>query len=223
MSPSVRSAARRRVLRLAVPTRTVPDDGTFALTFDDGPDPHFTTQVLDVLAAHDAPATFFLVGHRAERHPELVRRMVTDGHGIGSHTWSHPELSTLGWPRLVAECRRGRRAVERAAGFRVRPYRPPKGHFDPRGALAARLASVDPWLWSRDPSDWRPGVSAELLMERLEDLRSGDVVLLHDGLEQPPDEASLDRSSTVAVLEPLLALAAERGLRPVRLDQPCPP
>jgi peptidoglycan/xylan/chitin deacetylase (PgdA/CDA1 family) len=193
------------------------------LTFDDGPDPRFTPRVLEVLAAHDVPATFFLVGRRAERHPDMVREMVSAGHGIGSHTWSHPELSTLGWPRLLAECRRGRRAAEEAAGRRVRAYRPPKGHFDPRGALAARLASVDPWLWSLDPSDWQPGVSAETLMERLGALQSGDVVLLHDAIEQPQDEASLDRSSTVAVLEPLLALAAARGLRPVRLDRLCEP
>jgi peptidoglycan/xylan/chitin deacetylase (PgdA/CDA1 family) len=205
-------------MRLAQPRRQVATPGTFALTFDDGPDATFTPQVLDVLAEHGAVATFFMVGSSAEAHPELVRRVVAGGHGLGSHTWSHPELLGLPLARLLRECRRGRRAVERAAGRPVPAYRPPKGHWDGRGAAAATALALQPWIWTQDPRDWEGDASAEGIVAALDSLGSGDVVLLHDGIQSPPDPAARDRSETVAALGKLLDLAAERGLRPVRLE-----
>jgi peptidoglycan/xylan/chitin deacetylase (PgdA/CDA1 family) len=212
------SRVRARIAALAVPRERVAGNAVVALTFDDGPDERFTPQVLDVLAEHGACATFFVVGRRAARHPELVRRIAAEGHGLGSHTWSHPELAGLPLARLLAECRRGRRAVETAVGRRVRAYRPPKGHFDPRGSLAARLTGLEPWLWSVDPSDWRPGLAPAEILAGVDTMASGDVVLLHDGIEQPVDPAARDRSAMVAALGPLLELAHERGLRTVTLD-----
>jgi len=205
-------------MRRAQPRQRVPDPGTFALTFDDGPDERFTPQVLDLLAARGARATFFVVGRSVEAHPELVRRIVSEGHGLGSHTWSHPELVGLPASRLLRECRRGRRAVERAVGQPVPIFRPPKGHWDARGAAAATALRLRPWIWTQDPRDWEAGKSAEEIVASLEALQSGDVVLLHDGIQSPPDPAARDRSATVAALGPLLDLAAERGLRPVRLE-----
>jgi peptidoglycan/xylan/chitin deacetylase (PgdA/CDA1 family) len=214
----VRAALHRALLERTVPRRGVPKTGAFALTFDDGPDPHFTPQVLDVLAARGAIATFFVVGSSARRHPDLVRRIVREGHGLGSHTWSHPELDGLPAPRLLRECAQGRLAVERIAGRRVRAYRPPKGHWDARGAAVARALALRPWLWTLDPSDWRGDASRDALLERLQGLGDGDVVLLHDGVQGAESPAAHDRSATVAALPRLLDLAADRGLRPVRLD-----
>jgi peptidoglycan/xylan/chitin deacetylase (PgdA/CDA1 family) len=205
-------------MRRAQPRRQVPGSGTFALTFDDGPDERFTPQVLDALAQRGAVATFFMVGSSAEAHPELVRRVVAQGHGLGSHTWSHPELLGLPFTQLLRECRQGRQAVERAAGRPVPAYRPPKGHWDGRGAAAASALRLRPWVWTQDPRDWEGEASAAAMLEGLETLSSGDVVLLHDGIQAPPDPAARDRSATVALLGPLLDLAAERGLRPVRLE-----
>lgn len=212
-----RAALLDRVAPPARPRRRVDAPAGFALTFDDGPDPASTPAVLDVLAAEHAVATFFLVGRRARRHPEIVRRIVAEGHGVGSHTWSHPELAGLGPARLLAECAHGRRAVQQAAGRSVRAYRPPKGHLDSRGARVARAAGLEPWLWSLDPADWRPGVGTQEILAALEGLAVGDVILMHDAIEQPVAPAALDRSATVAALGPLLALARERGLRTVRL------
>jgi peptidoglycan-N-acetylglucosamine deacetylase len=205
-------------MRRAQPRRQVPQPGTFALTFDDGPDPRFTPQVLDLLAERGAVATFFMVGSSAEEHPGLVRRVVDEGHGLGSHTWSHPELPGLPSAELLRECRRGRKAVERAAGRRVPAYRPPKGHWDARGAAVATALRLQPWIWTQDPRDWEAEASAAGIVAALEPLASGDVVLLHDGIYLPPDPAARNRSATVAALGPLLDLAAARGLRPVRLE-----
>jgi peptidoglycan/xylan/chitin deacetylase (PgdA/CDA1 family) len=214
----VRDAVYRALLRRPVLRRGAPGEGTFALTFDDGPDPRFTPQVLDVLAARGAVATFFVVGAGARRHPDIVRRIVRDGHGLGSHTWSHPDLEGLPAARLLGECGRGRLAVERIARRRVRAYRPPKGHWDARGAAAARVLRLEPWLWTLDPADWRGDATRDGLLERLQGLAAGDVVLLHDGVQLPESPAALDRSATVAALPLLLDLAADRGLRAVRLD-----
>lgn len=205
-------------MRRAQPRRQVVEPGTFSLTFDDGPDERFTPQVLDLLAERGAVATFFMVGSSAEAHPELVRRIVAEGHGLGSHTWSHPELLGLPFSQLLRECRRGRRAVERAAGRPVPAYRPPKGHWDGRGAAVATALRLRPWVWTQDPRDWEGGASSAAMLEGLETLSSGDVVLLHDGIQAPPDTAARDRSATVALLGPLLDLAADRGLHPVRLE-----
>jgi peptidoglycan-N-acetylglucosamine deacetylase len=199
--------------------RRTRSSGTVALSFDDGPDPVFTPQVLDVLAAQGAVATFFLVGRRAEEHPEIVRRIVGDGHCIGSHTWSHPELAQIRLRRLVGEIERGRRALEQAAGAPVVLFRPPKGHLDRRVSIAARLARVDLWKWSLDAHDWHPGRTEAEISAELGNVASGDVVLLHDGLEQPLAPEALDRSATVAALVPLLALCRARGLETIRLDE----
>lgn len=192
-------------------------DASVALTFDDGPDPTHTPLVLDELARLDVRATFFVVGERAREHPELVRRLLDEGHAVGSHSASHPDPWTLGTLALVGEYRAGRAHVEEIAGRRVDLFRPPKGHLDIRGALAIRIARLRPWLWTVDPEDWSPGITADELVARLSDLESGDVVLLHDGLESPLDASALDRTSTVAAIDPVVRRIRDRGLRPVTL------
>lgn len=184
-----------------------------ALTFDDGPDPVHTPAVLDRLRDVGAVATFFVVGARAAAHPEIVRRIVAEGHAVGSHSWSHPEPWRLSAPALVAEYRGGRAAVQRATGRRATLFRPPKGFVDARGAVAMLAAGVRPWLWSIDPGDWRPGVDAEEIVGRLGGVAGGDVVLLHDAIEQPLSPDTLDRSATVRAITGIADLVAARGLR----------
>jgi peptidoglycan-N-acetylglucosamine deacetylase len=215
---AARGALRGAALRAARPRRMLTGGNTVALTFDDGPDEEFTPQVLDVLAAHRVRATFFLVGRRARNHPELVRRIVSDGHAVGSHTWSHPRPWTIGGLETLREYRAGRRAIEDLAGRDVPLFRPPKGYVTGRIALAALAARLEMWLWTLDPEDWQPGVTANQLLARLEGLRAGDVVLLHDGLEDPLAPEAEDRSATVAVLPDLIATARSLRLDLVGLD-----
>jgi peptidoglycan-N-acetylglucosamine deacetylase len=218
---------RGRVRELAYrvsPVRSALENGSArraaALTFDDGPDAVFTPRVLDVLAQHRAQATFFVVGKRAARHPELVRRIVAEGHAIGSHSFSHLDAGMLSWLELLRDYRAGRRAVEQVLGSRVRLFRPPKGHYSGRSAIAVRLAGMRPWLWTIDSEDWRPGVTADELLGRTEALAAGDVVLLHDAMELPLAPEAEDRSATVAALPRLIDAVRQRGLECVSLAEP---
>ena len=216
---AARGALRSAALRVANPRRALRREGAaVALTFDDGPDPEFTPQVLDVLAERGVRATFFLVGRRARTHPDLVRRMVAEGHAVGSHTWSHPRPWTIGGLETLREYRAGRRAVEDVAGRSVRLFRPPNGYLTGRIALAAAAARLDVWLWTLDPEDWRPGVTPDQLLERLTAVRPGEIVVLHDGLEDALAPEANDRSATVAALPRVIENARARSLELVTLD-----
>lgn len=191
--------------------------GAVALTFDDGPDPIYTSQVLDVLAEAQVPATFFLVGRRAVAQPGLVRRMLAEGHAVGSHSRSHPDPSKHGVRQLVCDYGSGRRMVESVTGVRGALFRPPMGNVDWPSAMAIRCSRVIAWLWTRDPSDWVPGRRRQDIVDALADLHGGDVVLLHDGIELPRAAAARDRSATVAALPEVIAAARSRGLSFVTL------
>lgn len=188
------------------------------LTFDDGPDPTFTPLVLDELRRLDVRATFFLIGERARAHPRLVGRILADGHALGSHSMTHAEPGSLGW-RVVADFRAGRRAVERAAGRPVRLFRPPKGYLDRQTRAAVAAARVRPWLWTIDSHDWEPGARPHQMLQRLESVAGGDVVLLHDGISGPLAPEALDRSATVAALADVVGLIRQQGLELVPLPE----
>jgi peptidoglycan/xylan/chitin deacetylase (PgdA/CDA1 family) len=184
-----------------------------AITFDDGPDPVHTPAILDELARLDVVATFFLVGRRARAYPHIVRRMVAEGHSVGSHSNSHPEPWGMTLHSLVREYRGGRAEVESAALRPAPLFRPPKGYVDTRGAIAMLAAGVRPWLWTIDPEDWVPDVVPDDIVTAVNGLRGGDVVLLHDAIEGPLAPSALDRSATRAALHAIVALARHRGLR----------
>jgi peptidoglycan/xylan/chitin deacetylase (PgdA/CDA1 family) len=179
--------------------------GVVYLTFDDGPTPTWTPQVLDLLARHRAQATFFVLGRNAAAHPHLVQREHAAGHGVGNHTWSHRRLTGLRGGALAAEVDATSTAIQRATGAPVRCLRPPYATVDAASAGQVRALGLRLVLWDVDPSDWRrPGAGA-IAGRVLGRVRSGDVVLLHDG--------GGDRSQTVAALGQVLATLSARGFR----------
>jgi chitooligosaccharide deacetylase len=175
------------------------------LTFDDGPDPRFTPQVLDVLAEAGETATFFCVGRRALAWPELVRRIAAEGHTVGSHTMTHPDLSALDPLAAIGNIRAGRRAVEQALGAPVPRFRAPFGRLGVSGRIALAVLRMEHQHWDLDPEDWAPEAEAEALAAKLRHLGPDVVVLLHDGSEAPADPRGLDRSQTVEALRILFA------------------
>lgn len=212
------AAALRRRTRDAVSRARsrLPTQG-IALTFDDGPQPGSTDRLLDILGELGAPATFFCVGKNVLRHPDLVGRMLTEGHAVGSHSFSHPHPLEIPLGALTTEYRRGRDVVA-AAGGTGRLFRPPHGAITFAGAGMMRGLHLQPWLWSVDPEDWQPGVSAAHIRTVAGRALAGDVVLLHDWVEQPVAPAALDRSATVTALRPLIEDARDRGLVFERLE-----
>lgn len=180
-----------------------------ALTFDDGPDPQRTPAVLDLLARQGVRATFFVVGARAEAHPELVRRMATEGHVVGNHSYTHSwrfPLRSLG--RTMEELRRTGEVLHRITGRQPRLFRPPFGVTNPTIARAVRRLGLDPVGWSIRSLDTM-GQSPERVAARiLRRLHPGAVILLHD---------------RCAGSERLVGLLVEglrsRGLEPVTLPE----
>ena len=176
-----------------------------ALTFDDGPWPHTTAQILTILTQRQAPATFFVVGRQVERYPELVRQELAAGMALGSHSYSHPQpFDRLPAARIRDETARGRRPLQ-PLGVHPVGFRPPGGAASATVLATAQRLGERTVLWSVDPADWQPGVSSDQLVWRvLAGVRPGAIVLLHDG--------GGDRSATVAALPAIIDGLRRLGL-----------
>ena len=190
-----------------------------ALTFDDGPAPPFTEQILDVLRYHGVPATFFVCGKNVERFPGVTRRIQAEKHTIGNHTYSHPALYFKSRVEIAEEVDRTQAAVEKAAGVRPKLFRPPYGGrwFGLFGVLRERgLRAVQ---WSVASFDWeKERDAAEIARLTLEQLRPGSVILMHDGREpRPPGE--VDAAATVAALPAIIEGARKAGFEFVPVDE----
>jgi peptidoglycan-N-acetylglucosamine deacetylase len=152
-----------------------------ALTFDDGPHPELTPKLLDILRHHGVRATFYVIGRNVETYPEIARRIVSEGHEIANHTWSHPALPSLGAARLNQEIEKTTAVIQRVTGRRPTNMRPPYGAINERVRQAMiRDHGLDVIMWSCDPLDWkRPGAS--VVAQRMVDgAAPGGILLAHD-------------------------------------------
>ena len=194
--------------------RTRPE---ITLTFDDGPDPEWTPRVLTVLAARKIRATFFLIGRRAERHPEVVARIVAEGHEVGLHTFDHELTYAVRSARFVRDdLARSREAIASAGAPPPRWYRPPNGLLNPRIAREVLRAGLDVAGWTVRPFD---GIAAEpdVIVKRVATaVDRGDVVLLHDARSP---HGSTHAPAGVAALPRILDAIEARGLVPVPLGE----
>lgn len=152
-----------------------------ALTFDDGPYPPYTEQVLAILKEYNVPATFFLVGENVEKHPELVRRIAEDGHQLGNHTYHHVDLLKIDKKNIAEEIDRTSKAIAAITGITPHVVRPPHGFRDPvvMEVMAERGLKVVEWsVMSRDWTN--PGV--DVIVDRtVKQVKNGSIILLHDG------------------------------------------
>lgn len=186
-----------------------------ALTFDDGPDPTYTPRVLDVLDAAGAKATFFLVGERASRQPEVARDIVERGHQVAFHGHAHRWSLMVSPRRFAADFDAGMAAVRSASGVLPRFFRPPVGLIAPPVFAGLRRWGARMAAWSVRPFDGR-GLDAASIVERvLSKVRGGDIVLLHDA----PSASSGLQPNAVDALPAILQGLGERGLAAVTLAE----
>ncbi|WP_084310877.1 polysaccharide deacetylase family protein, partial [Phycicoccus elongatus] len=182
------------------PAPPAPPGSVLHLTFDDGPDPTWTPQVLSVLAKHNAHATFFVLGRAAGAHPGLVADERAAGHSVGNHTTTHPDLTKLSVADITSQWQRTANVIGGTPCAR-----PPYGAVNATVRQVTTGLGYRVQLWDIDTRDWsRPG--ADVITQRIVDgARPGAVVLLHDG--------GNDRSQTVAALDAALTRLDAAGWR----------
>ncbi|HEY9612173.1 polysaccharide deacetylase family protein [Allocoleopsis sp.] len=198
---SVPSRFRGRIIR-QVAWRS--EEKAIALTFDDGPWPKTTSQILDILKENNIKATFFLIGHNLKNLPQIGQRVVAEGHAIGNHTWHH-------WHRPMDEFTAMREIedtamlLQKTTGVKTELFRPPNG-FLYNGLADYALKHKDVVVtWSVDSGDWQKGsLSVEWLVKRVvEKAKPGAIILMHDG--------GGDRSRTVKALPKIISQLMQRG------------
>jgi peptidoglycan/xylan/chitin deacetylase (PgdA/CDA1 family) len=157
-----------------------PGEHQVALTFDDGPSGDYTRQILDILASYEVPATFFVIGRQAEARPDLLQRMVAEGHSVQNHTYGHAWLTRYSDATIVDQLARGNDAIVAATGISPHCLRPPFGAVSTRVRSLAEGLGLTTIMWDVDPWDWKhPGPTA-VASHVLRNTSGGDIVLFHD-------------------------------------------
>ena len=195
-------------------TRGSAGSNKVALTFDDGPHDHYTNQVLDVLQELDVPATFFVVGWRVQKHPEVVKRMVGEGHLVGNHTWNHPNLRRISEWSVRDQMQRTEDAIHNAIGLRTATMRPPYGAVTPETLITLKDMDYKAINWSVDSIDWRDQDVDKILINTLPDVRGGGILLFHDAGGE-----GQSRAATVASLPEIIHTLRTQGYEFVTVDQ----
>ncbi|WP_437278688.1 polysaccharide deacetylase family protein [Sorangium sp. So ce375] len=185
---------------------------TIALTFDDGPHPERTPRVLDVLAEHRVHATFFVIGAMAREHPDLVRRLVAEGHEIGNHTYTHASLEHTSPQQLRTEVEMTRALLEDLTGRACPLLRPPWGKVSTRALFQLWSGGHSVILWSADPRDYamKSAEAASAWCARYRPC-NGDIILLHD-----------PSSVTDALVRELVEHTSRQGIQFSRISQYIP-
>lgn len=183
------------------------DEKLVALTFDDGPDPQYTAQILDALAKYNAKATFFVIGEEAERYPELIKRQAREGHEVANHTYRHHFRDGHSPAVLKRELDKSDKVIKELTGYSPSLFRPIAGYYD-KEIVSTAVASgynVILWSWHQETRDWsRPGAN-KIVENVISDTRPGDVIIFHD--------AGGDRTQTVKALERILELLYKNGYK----------
>ena len=197
------------------------DPNEWALTYDDGPNPRSTPEVLDVLARHGVRATFFMVGKFVREQADLVRRVHAAGHIVANHTMSHPFLATKPMSVVRREVQDCNALLEDTIGAPVRFFRAPFGARRPAILRFLRAEGLVPVQWNVQGNDWEP-IAVEAILTRiapgLAEARArgrGANILLHDGYDE---QQGFDRTNTVQATEALLENARRKGIRLVTVD-----
>lgn len=179
-----------------------------ALTYDDGPNDPDTPRLLDILAKYNVKATFFLIGKYVEKRPDLVQRIIGEGHEVGNHTYMHPVLSLCDRENVVGELTQCKKALNGAGVTDVKYFRPPFGARRPATLRIAREMGYTPVMWSVWCFDWKATTADRVEAHAIKGITGGDVILLHDGGHK---QFGTDRSATVEATERIIRRYQDQG------------
>ena len=179
-----------------------PRTKVIALTFDDGPHPQYTPQLLAVLRKYRVKATFFVIGKMVEQYPDLVRAEDAEGHQVANHTYHHVNLNHVPLDEIALEWKACDAAVASVLNREMRYCRPPGGDYDPDVITAAMDAGLTTVLWTDDPGDYASPGDARIETRVLDRIGNGGIILIHDGVQQ-----------TVDVLPQIIEHLTRRGFR----------
>ena len=198
----------RRAHRSKIPTQIDPEMPIVALTFDDGPNPNYTPQILDILYSQQVPATFFLVGEKFAGNEMLIREMASSGHEIGSHTFSHPDLTTLDTHKIQQDINQTEVELKKILpNYTIKYLRPPYGRYTEEVKESISLPLM---LWTMDSGDWDNPNSAKIYNTVVSNVRDRDIIVFHD-----------DNAETIKAVEKIICELKERGFQFVTVSQMC--
>lgn len=191
-------------------TNVETDKAISALTFDDGPHPVYTPQVLGILKKHEVKATFFVVGEAASLYPEIVKDIARAGHVIGNHSWNHPNLTKV--PSRLERLKQMWNCARETAPYCQRLFRPPFGAQNAPVRFDARLFRYQIILWNVSAQDWIFQDSKEIAQKMIDRIKPGSIVLLHDAIYAGNEvsDQDKDRNPMLNGLDKALSVLKQR-------------
>jgi len=193
------------------------EEKAIALTFDDGPNEPYTSRVLKILRDNDVRATFFLIGENANYFKDTAREIVTEGHVVGNHSYSHPALLAVEPSKYegkqIDSCER---VIETTTGVHCTLFRPPKGLYSPWLLHTLADRGITCVGWSEDGNDWNNLTSSQIADKIIKNAHPGNIILLHDGLNLVH---GIDRSNTVKALPTIISTLKSQGYRFVTIPE----
>jgi peptidoglycan/xylan/chitin deacetylase (PgdA/CDA1 family) len=200
------------------------EDKVVAITFDDGPNEPYTSQILDILKENGVPATFFLIGQNAELYPETARRILAEGYAIGNHTYSHDPNHALN-DVDSSDILKAQQAIYDVTGVYPQLYRPPNGKKSPWESYNLAKADLKIVTWSLTANDqhvfayFGTPEAKDYARQIITRVRPGDIILMHDGFGLLHDTAKADKSLAVEALPIIIAALKANGYRFVTVPE----
>lgn len=187
------------------------DENKIALTFDDGPHPRYTIEILKILDEYKIPATFFFVGENVSYYPEAARKVVEAGHEIGNHTFSHPCVKKQSEEEFRKELRRCEETIQKVTGAKPTLFRPPQGSWNTQVYEIARENGYSVILWDIDTLDWAHTPSNKISDYVMSNVKSGNIILMHD--------YHSGKCTTIDALRSFIPQLLEKGYRFVTVSE----
>ena len=182
-----------------------------ALTFDDGPHPRYTDQILALLKKYDIRATFFMIGSNVAQYPQVARRVAEGGHEIGNHTYSHPHMLGIDACSLMKEIQKTEKVLAENGIKKPNLFRPPEGYRTREQCISLSDEGYRVVVWSLDTHDWRGNGAGEIVKFVTENAKGGDIVLFHDYIS--------GQNTTIAALEELIPKLISDGYQFVTVSE----